>query len=88
MATRAPMCRNGAVPLCAGRDKRDCWLPAVPRPSGYQRPYGLSLSTGQESVSIFQWRKLGVQIPRIVAPSPPLSCYVMWTPPYFLWTLI
>lgn len=23
MAARAPMCRNGAVPLCVGRGKRD-----------------------------------------------------------------
>ena len=30
MAARAPTCRNGAVPWCVGRGKRDHWLPAMP----------------------------------------------------------
>lgn len=30
-ATRAPTCRNGAVPFGTGRGKRDCQLPAEPR---------------------------------------------------------
>lgn len=46
-ATRAPTCRNGAVPLGTGRDKGDCQLPAMPRPSilpAYLYPWGRQLS--------------------------------------------
>ena len=78
IATRAPTCRNGAVPLGTGRGKRDCWLPAVPRPSGHQHPPGLSLSVGQAAVFIFQ-RTLGVQGPWVLESSLSLSCSVMWT---------
>lgn len=70
MATRAPTCRNGAVPLCVGRGKRDHWLPATPIPSGHRHPDSLFLSMRQGTLSpFFSGRKLGVQKPKAIAPS-------------------
>lgn len=53
MAARAPTCKNGAVPLCMGRGKRDHWLAAMSISSGHQHPDSLSLSMGQATLSPF-----------------------------------
>lgn len=76
--TRAPTCRNGAVPFGTGRGKRDCQLPGELRMlvtsilPAYLYPWGRQLS-------LFQRRTLGVQGPWVLESSLSLSCSLMWT---------
>lgn len=73
MAARAPMCRNGAAPLC-GKGQEGPLTPSHARPFGHQHPDGPSLSMEQATLSR---RKLGVWGLWTIAPS--LAASGLWS---------